>query len=163
MTATLPEGAVIFLFVRAAAGVFSLGNEFSCQPKPGNLRFSGFGFRSPLCLTGVGQRSVRSSTTSLRTGGSRRNSAKGTNGIPASTATVNRHAWMLVRAFMEGGSLPRGCFCKKANKKSLKRGSFLFFCNYLTAMHSTSSFAPIGSAATAKQERAGAPSGKYLP
>ena len=35
---------------------FSLGNEFSCQPKPGNLRFSGLGIRSPLCLYGVGRR-----------------------------------------------------------------------------------------------------------
>ena len=40
---------------------FSLGNEFSCQPKPGNLRFSGLGIRSPLSLSGARSRSVRSS------------------------------------------------------------------------------------------------------
>ena len=36
--------------------LFFLRNVFSCQPKPGNLRFSGFGFRSPLSLSGVRSR-----------------------------------------------------------------------------------------------------------
>lgn len=34
--------------------------------------------------------------------------------------------------------------------------------DYSTAIHSTSTFAPFGSAATATQERAGGFSGKYL-
>ena len=35
---------------------FLLKDDFFLKPKPGNLRFSGFGFRSPLSLSGVRRR-----------------------------------------------------------------------------------------------------------